>query len=151
METLLMVLVVSKSVKENSKKIQMKLSTRPLQIKRILVSFLFLNTVCPGNKTRTQSNLVRKQTLNNLTKMTSLRLVWLYGWVFLYKPSSCEFESRWSHLSYWDVVPVLGKEVSGNFSDLPVKIDNIQWPTSVEAGCHLGDSPKLAIGQKNIR
>ena len=57
------------------KKIQMKLSTRPLQIKKILLSFLFLNTVCPCNKTRTQSNLVRKQTLNNLTKMTSLRLV----------------------------------------------------------------------------
>ena len=105
----------------------------PLQINKILVSFLFLNTVCPWNETRAQSNLVRKQTLNNLAKITSLKPVWLYAWVFLYKPSGCEFESHWSHLSYWYIVPVSSKEVSGNFSDLWVKIYIIQWRTSVES------------------
>ena len=110
----------------------------PLQINKILVSFLFLNTVCPWNETRAQSNLVRKQTLNNLGKITSLRPVWLCGWVFLYEPSGCEFESHWSHLSYWDIVPVLSKEVSGNFSDLIQNIQNtvtnigwVKWLTSV--------------------
>ena len=70
--------------------------------------------------------------------MTSLRPVWLYGWVFLYEPSGCEFESHWSHLSYWDIVPVLSKEVSGNFSDLIQNIQNtvtnigwVKWLTSV--------------------
>ena len=102
----------------------------PLQINKILVSFLFLNTVCPWNETRAQSNLVRKQTLNNLVKITSLRPVWLYGWVFLYELSGCEFQSHWSHLSYWNIVPVLSKEVSGNFSDLRVKMKfgpTLEW------------------------
>ena len=105
----------------------------PLQINRILVSFLFLSTVCPSNETKTQSNLVPKQTLNNLAKMTSLMPVRLYGWVFLYETSDCGFESHWSHLSYWDIVTVLSKEVSGSFSDLCVKIYKIQWLTFVES------------------
>ena len=81
----------------------------PLQIIKILVSFLFLNTVCPCNKTRAQSNLVRKQTLKNLAKMTSLRPVWINVGVFLFEMSRCEFDSHWCYLSHWDIVPVLAR------------------------------------------
>ena len=78
--------------------------------------------------------------------MTFSRPVCLYGWVFLYLLSGCEFESRWSHLSYSDIVPVLSNEVSDNFSHLRIKIHKTQWLTLAEWGYHLDDGPKLAMG-----
>ena len=105
----------------------------PLQINKILVSFLFLNTACPYNETRAQSNLVCNQTLNNLAEWP----LWgQFGYMFecsFMNRVAANFESRWCHLSYWNIVPILSKEVSGNFSDLQVQIYKIQWLTSVES------------------
>ena len=56
---------------------------------------------------RTHNHLVRKQTLNHLDKMTYMveclwcLSVWLNGWVFVYKPSGCGFESRCCHLTLY--------------------------------------------------
>ena len=65
------------------------------------------------NWTRTYNHLVRKQTLNYVTKlliwlvwlngyMASLANwpVWLNGWVFVYELSGCGFESSCSHLNF---------------------------------------------------
>ena len=46
-----------------------------------------------SNGIRAHNHLVRKRTVNHLA-----RLVWLNGWVFVYKLSGCGFEPRCYHL-----------------------------------------------------
>ena len=53
------------------------------------------NTLNDWNRIRTHNYLARKLTLNHLAE-----LVWLNGWVLVYKLSGCWFESRCSHLNF---------------------------------------------------